>query len=165
MRLKHSKLTVFLFADPSKPLTDLKEALFSALEELRTSGTLEDITVPSSPSDIELGKPIDQFDAEQGWELIGALPAEDEDEDDSKKRSSKEKGRTSESNITLRDSGAVEGVLAFRFKQQSSDDDDNTMANESLGDDPGWDVEIAKFEDLYGVENEADLGVLGEFDG
>ena len=33
-----------------------------------------------------------------------------------------------------------------------------SRVDETMGDDPGWDVQIAKFEDLYGVENEADLG-------
>src|ERR1700712_1659232 len=138
MRLKRGKHTVFLFADPSKPLADLKDALFSALQELHTSGTLDDLTVPSSASEIELGKPVDQFDPEQGWELIGALPYEDDDEGVSKKRTSKGKGKAVENNITLRDSGAVEGVLAFRLKQQSSDDEEDQRMDETLGEDPGW---------------------------
>jgi hypothetical protein len=162
MRLKYSTYTVFLFGDPLQSIASFKEELLNALRERNPSGKFMGVSIPSTASEVEFGKPVDVFDLEKGWELIGSPPENEDDEeedDNSTRRKSKGKAKATDNSTTsLKNAGFKEGVYAFRFKKQSDDD-------ETMGDEPGWDVRIATFEDIYGVENQADLGVVPEYDG
>jgi hypothetical protein len=162
MRLKYKKYTAFLFGEPSQSITSFKEELLKALRERNPTGEFMGLSIPSSASEVEFGKPVDVFDLKKGWELIGApteVHDEEKEDDNSTRQKSKGEAKAPDNDTTsLKSAGFKEGVYAFRFKNQGEED-------ETMGDDPGWDVQIATFEDVYGVENQADLGVVPEYDG
>jgi hypothetical protein len=149
LRLKNGTRTVMLFADPAQSLSSLKAALLEALEQApATDPHAPTQPLPASSSDIEIGKPLDSFDLTQGWELVGEDADADELETETKPNG-KGKARSNGTDVSLRSLGIKENyALAYRFKSRGSDDD------ETLGEDPGWDVEIPAYDDVYGAENE-----------
>jgi hypothetical protein len=161
LRLKRGKKTVLVFADPAQSLSSLKQNLIEALKATNPSDKIDGQPIPTSLSEVELAKPIDQLDISQGWTLLDPLPFEDELGADDIQNAAKSKAKSKSRDPSLKELGLKENhVLAFRFRQPESDDVDET-----LGDDLGWKVEIPVYDDIYGVDNAGDLGVLPEFRG
>jgi hypothetical protein len=159
LRLKRGKKTVLVFADPAQSLQSLKQNLLDSLRA--TNSSIDGVTIPTSPSDVELAKPVDQLDLKQGWDLVDAPTPDDELAMDDSDTKGKSRAKSSSRDLSLKALGIKENhVLAFRFK--NLDDED---ADETLGDDLGWDVDIPSYEDLYGDVNSGDLGVIPEYRG
>jgi hypothetical protein len=162
LRIKQSTTTIVLFADPAQSLTSLKESLLEALKATNPSGSFYSQTIPDDPAEVELALPVDVFDAEKGWDLIFEIRSPSLD-DENTRRSSKGKGKAivKDAGLSIRGAGIKDNaVLAFRFKKDDGEEEDEAMA-----DDPGWDVQVSVYEDVYGVENRGDLGVIPEFKG
>jgi hypothetical protein len=160
LRLKKGKRTVLVFADPAESLRSLKQNLIDALTATNPSHTIDALPIPTSPSDVELAKPVDQLDITKGWEIVDPPIPDDELAIDDSDVKGKGRAKRKSREISLKALGIKENhVLAFRFK------DSNEDVDETLGDDPGWEVQIPSYEDLYGVENVGDLGVIPEYRG
>lgn len=155
--MKRGKKTVLLFADPAEALDTLKHNLIDALKATNQSNQFDGVAIPSSPSDVEIGKPVEPLDISKGWELVDPSFDDELAMDDSDSKSKKGKSRAKTKDMSLKALGIKENyVLAFRFRN----DEDETME-----DDQGWDVNIPTYEDLYGVENVGDVGVIPEYRG
>lgn len=178
LRLKSHKTTVLLHVDPLNTFDTIKSFLYDALQqtELRHSETSQPIPLPSSPSDIQLGRPININDAHEGFKLgeWEYSPAEDEEE----QSKGKGKGKAAAASSSKVDAANVKNcpkgaglkdgaVLAFRWVGDGNwegDDEDGDVAEKAKAGDM-WGVKLASFEDAYGVENEADVGGGREFEG
>lgn len=181
LRLKSYKTTVLLHVDPLNTFATIKTCLYDALQEtgLRNPETGESIPLPSSASDIQLGRPVNINDAHEGFQLgEWEYPAVEEEEDSGKgKGKAKATGKKADGGIAnLKDcpkgAGLKDGaVLAFRWAgdgtwdgDESDMDVDLETRKTSRGADM-WGVKLASFEDAYGVDNEADVGGGREFQG
>ena len=87
LRLKSHKTTVLLHVDPLQTFTSIKEQLYKALEDtgLKNDGdSIEQISLPPSPADIELGRPVNTNDPQKGFQLgeWEYSPLEEEDGDE-----------------------------------------------------------------------------------
>ena len=180
LRLKYHKSTVLLSVDPLQSIQKLKGDLLDALQNLISP--LNDVeSLPNSPSQVQLAKPIDVLDASAGWQRIDKtdepkfddvdeLAADDDDDAGVSRRRSKSKGKakkgtsngTDGDQRTLKECGISDNaVLAFKFaphledNEEAMDEDDNDK----------WDVVIPTYEDTYGVENEGDVGQFKEYRG
>ena len=165
LRLKSHRTTVLLHIDPLHTFDTIKQHLYTVLLEtgLQASDHGPAISLPASPSDIQLGQPIDPLDPSQGF-VLGAWEqaAEDdevaiEDEGNGKGKAAA-KGKKTVGTGNARDcpkgAGLKDGaVLAVRW------DGDGTEEGAS------WGVQLASFEDAYGVQNEMDVGGRAEFEG
>lgn len=71
LRLKSHKTTVLLHIDPLHTFDTIKAALYDALQqtEFRHPDTGAAIPLPPSPSDIQLGRPVNINDAHEGFKL------------------------------------------------------------------------------------------------
>lgn len=173
LRFKSHKTTIVLHVDPLHSFSTIKSFLFAALTDtgLKHPDTNEPLPLPSSASDIQLGRPVNINDASEGfelgeWEYAGA----DEDEEDAPKGKGKAKaGRKSNGsapNVKDCPKGAGlkdGGVLAFRWRGDGvwdGEEDAEAMAEGDM-----WGVTLASFEDVYGVMNEMDVGGGREFEG
>lgn len=164
LRFKSHRTTVFLHIDPLHTFSTIKSTLYTALQEtgLRASDHGPEIALPASPSDIQLGRPVDPLDASQGF-VLGeweTAPSDDEVavEEEEAKAKGKGKGRKTAAveNVKECPKGAGlkdGGVLAFRWE------------GDGAGEGESWGVTLASFEDAYGVQNEMDVGARGEFEG
>jgi hypothetical protein len=160
LRLKRGKKTVLVFADPAQSLRSLKQNLLDALKATHSSNAIDGTDIPTSPSDVELGKPVDQLDLEQGWDLVDPPSPDDELASDDSDTKGKKRAKTKTRDLSLKALGIKENyVLAFRFKNPDEDVD------ETLAEDLGWDVDIPSYEDLYGEVNSGDIGVNPEYRG
>ncbi|KAH7377282.1 hypothetical protein BKA66DRAFT_513588 [Pyrenochaeta sp. MPI-SDFR-AT-0127] len=183
LRLKSRKTTVLLHVDPLHTFTTIKSYLYDALQEtgLKDSETGESIPLPSTPSDIQFGRPVNINDAHEGFQLgEWEYPEIEDDEEGGKgkgkaKASRKPNGGATASAANVKDcpkgAGLKDGaVLAFRWAGDGiwdgSEDMDVDLEERSA--DKGanmWGVRLASFEDAYGVENETDVGGGREFEG
>ncbi|KZM24901.1 hypothetical protein ST47_g3914 [Ascochyta rabiei] len=166
LRLKSHRTTILLHIDPLQTFSSIKATLHTALSEtgLQASEHGPCIALPSSPDDIKLGRPIDPLDPSHGFELGEWEEQGDEDEDEDSadgegEGKGKGKGRAGEKRGEVKEcpkgAGLKDGaVLAFRW------DGDGVAV-----DGKGWGVQMASFEDAYGVVNEADGGARAEFEG
>jgi hypothetical protein len=180
LRLKSHKTTVLLHVDPLSPFSELKTHLHTALLEtgLRTADGAT-IAIPASPTAIQLGRPVDVHDSSQGWVLgeweeAAAAAVDDEDvlieEEESsgkgkgkgkavvkgkgKEKEEKGKGKRGAGDCP-KGAGFKDGsVLAFRFEGDADADEEDQ-----------WEVQLASFEDAYGVVNEGDAGSDSGFEG
>lgn len=191
IRLKHHRTTIVLHANPLQTFTSIKSQLLSALRDTQPDGKLEDKALPSSPSEIVLGRPVDMNDPNKGfvlgeWEQGGDL-FEDEDGAEGSKgkgkavakgkgRSKREEGEEEEEGIASSDSvkdclkgaGFRDGaVFAFKWGEEAREDnEDEEMDAVLVGKgDSEWDVIIPSYEDAYGVENVGDVGGRKPFEG
>ncbi|KAF2668932.1 hypothetical protein BT63DRAFT_424659 [Microthyrium microscopicum] len=163
LRLKNNRRTVLLFADPAQSLSSLKHSLLTALQTSpRAPDAEEEDELPTSVSKIEIGLPVDLFDFKQGFQLIHEDTDYDDEPEETASKSKKGKGReraAKTSEASLVSLGIKKNyVLAYRFKEEEEDD-------ETMGEDPGWHVEIPVFQDLYGMEVVGDLGANLEYRG
>ena len=168
LRLKSHRTTVLLHIDPLHTFTAIKSQLYTALQETGFQATEHgpSIELPASPSDIQLGRPVDPLDPSQGfvlgeWETIDDEDLELSESGDGGKGKGKAPAKASKKSVgtgNVKDcpkgAGLKDGVvLAFRWKG------DGTKEEAS------WGVQIASFEDAYGVQNEGDVGGRTEFEG
>lgn len=171
LRLKSRKTTVLLHVDPLHTFSTIKSHLYDALKEtdLKDPETNESIPLPDSPSDIQLGRPVDINDASQGFQLgEWELPAE-EDEDDGGKGKGKAKAGGPSKNTATAGGDCPKGaslkdgaVLAFRWAGDGIWDGGEDADMES---DNSWGVKLASFYDAYDVNNETDVGGGKQFEG
>lgn len=161
LRLKSHRTTVLLHIDPLHTFPAIKSTLYTALQEtgLRASSTGPEIPLPPSPSHIQFGRPVDPLDPSQGftlgeWETPAVDEEVDIDEGKGKGKAAKGGKKTADARDCPKGAGLKDGsVLAFRWEGDGG------------GEEAGWGVKIASFEDAYGVLNEGDVGGRGEFDG
>lgn len=179
LRLKSHRTTVLLHTDPLASFLTLKTALYSALTDTglhASSPASPAIPLPASPADIKLARPIDPLDPsagfvlgewETGFRTSGSASddevAVDEEEMGGAQAKGKGKGKAKAEMAGGADcpkgAGLKDGgVLAFRWEG------DGVVEAEGEGD-KSWGVQIARFEDAYGVVNEGDVGARGEFEG
>ncbi|KAI1596671.1 HET domain containing protein, partial [Pyrenophora tritici-repentis] len=71
LRLKSHKTTVLLHVDPLTTFESIKSSLYDALQEtgFKNPETDESIPLPASASDIQLGRPVNFNDANEGFQL------------------------------------------------------------------------------------------------
>jgi hypothetical protein len=180
LRLKSRKTTVLLHVDPLNTFSTIKAQLYNALEEtgLKDPETHESIPLPDSPADIQLARPVDVNDAQQGFQLGEWELSVDESEEDSGKGKGKAKagkmpngtGTAGVSNTKdcPKGAGLKDGaVLAFRWAGDGTwNGGDDADMDEDLEEGSNmWGVKLASFDDAYGVSNETDVGGGREFEG
>lgn len=171
LRLKSRKTTVLLHIDPLSTFDSIKAQLYTALRDtgLKDPETGASIPLPHSSSDIQLGRPIDTHDAQQGFQLgEWERPAEESEEDGGKgKGKAKAKAKTSGVEDCPKGAGLRDGaVLAFRWAGDGIWDGGEEVVERDIGEGADmWGVKLASFEDAYGVSNEGDVGGRGEFEG
>lgn len=176
LRFKSHKTTVLLHVDPLQTFSAIKEQLYRALEETGLKdGDSKVITLPASPADIELGRPVNTNDPHKGFQLgeWEYSPLEEDEADDLKGKGKAKPGRPKTTSAIGADSvkdcpkgaGLRDGaVLAFRWKENGSQADDDIERSDGRKVDM-WGVKLASYEDNYGVENEMDVGGGREFEG
>lgn len=173
IKFKNARTTVVLHVYRLQTLSSIKTELLHALNTTFKSGQLNGQHLPESPDDIEFAKPRDFGNVETGgWQSI-ELDAQEDDFDhdlfgdgaDDVAPKSKGKGKAKARGKSERDCLQGAGLkdmapVAFRFKGQKAvprpidDDIDEGLGLEERGPDAdGWDVELPKFEDVYGLEN------------
>ncbi|KAF1930579.1 uncharacterized protein M421DRAFT_418878 [Didymella exigua CBS 183.55] len=162
LRLKSHRTTVLLHTDPLSTFSTIKAQLYTALAEtgLQASEDGPAIPLPDSAADIQLGRPLDPLDPGAGFALAEWEDAELDEEVVIEEEAGKGKGRarakakTGEGTDCPKAAGLKDGaVLAFRWEGMQGVDGD------------AWGVQIASFEDAYGVANEGDVGGRAEFEG
>ncbi|KAF2623180.1 hypothetical protein BU25DRAFT_414687 [Macroventuria anomochaeta] len=164
LRFKSHRTTVLLHIDPLNTFDTVKSALYTALQETGLQATEHgpSISLPASPSDIQLGRPVDPLDPSQGFVLAEwETPASDdevaiEEEGKGKGRAAAKGKKQGAGDVKdcPKGAGLKDGaVLAFRWEG------DGTKEEAS------WGVQLASFEDAYGVQNEMDVGGRAEFEG
>ena len=164
LRFKSHRTTVLLHIDPLHTFSAIKASLYTVLRETGIQETEHgpSIDLPASPEDIQLGRPVDPLDPSQGFALgEWETPASDSEvaiEDEGKGKGKAVKGKKSAGVDNVKDcpkgAGLKDGaVLAFRWEGDGTTDD------------ASWGVQIASFEDAYGVQNEGDVGGRAEFEG
>ncbi|KAF2124536.1 hypothetical protein P153DRAFT_133724 [Dothidotthia symphoricarpi CBS 119687] len=171
LRFKSRKTTILLHVDPLHTFTTIKSHLYNALTETGLKD-LDGSTIPlpSSPADIQLGRPVDVNDAQQGFQL-GEWEYAASEEFDGK---GKGKGKSSASKVNNCPMGANlkdNAVLALRWEGDGvwdgrDDEMDGDLENGLSGKGADmWGVQLASFDDAYGVTNESDVGGGREFEG
>ncbi|KAF3003144.1 hypothetical protein E8E13_008772 [Curvularia kusanoi] len=187
LRLKSHRTTVLLHISPLSSFTAIKASLLSALSDtgLSKTDTSPPIPLPSSPSEIQLGRPIDPLDPSAGFQLgeweTSALSDGDLDvtiDEDDANAKGKGKGKATAS------SAAGTKAASSKARKNNGTDDSGADCPKSAGLKDGavlafrwegcgdaeeeartWGVQIASFEDAYGVQNTGDVGGRGEFEG
>lgn len=172
LRLKSRKTTVLLHVDPLHTFETIKSQLYEALQEteLKDPETHEPIPLPETSSEIQLGRPVDHNDAQQGFQLGEWEYPVDEEEDASGKGKAKAKASKSDAGVANvkncpKGAGLKDGaVLAFRWAGDGIWDGGDDAEVDPEGPNM-WGVQLASFEDAYGVNNETDVGGGREFEG
>ncbi|KAF3039753.1 hypothetical protein E8E12_007373 [Didymella heteroderae] len=163
LRLKSARTTVLLHVDPLSTFAAIKSALLTALTEtgFAQSDGGPSVALPDSPSAIQLGRPLDPLDPSAGFTLGEWEAAPDDDEVAIDEGNGKGKGKgkaapgkTASGSDCPKGAGLKDGaVLAFRWEGIAGAEGEE------------WGVQIASFEDAYGVTNEGDVGGRAEFEG
>lgn len=174
LRLKSHKTTVLLHVNPLSTFSTIKSDLYAALEDTKFHfSTGESISLPSSPSEIQLARPRNVNNPSQGFALgewepsYGGAELSGENEEDitsrGKGKAPASKGKLQkDSEVDVKDCPKGAGlrdnaVLAFRWVGEGMWDGET--------EDAMWGVKIASFEDPYGETNEGDVGGGSELDG
>lgn len=159
LRLKSARTTVLLHIDPLSTFSFIKSSLLTALTEtgFAQSDHTPSLTLPSSPSAIQLGRPLDPLDPSAGF-VLGEWETQPEDEevaiDEGKGKGKGKAVRETGGMDCAKGAGLKDGaVLAFRWEGMPGAEGKE------------WGVQIASFEDAYGVANEGDVGARAEFEG
>lgn len=160
LRLKSHRTTVLLHVDPLSAFSTIKSQLHTALTETGLQATEHgpSIQLPDTASDIQLGRPLDPLDSGAGFTLGEWEDAEQDSDVAIEEEGGRGKGKATKKTGSGKDcpkgAGLKDGaVLAFRWEGIEGAD-----GNE-------WGVQIASFEDAYGVTNEGDVGGRAEFEG
>lgn len=168
LRLKSHKTTVLLHVDPLTTFESIKTYLYDALQEtgFTNPDTDESIPLPESAADIQLGRPVNVNDANEGFQLgEWEYTNTEEDEDEGKGKGKAKAKATANVKQCPKGAGLKDGtVLAFRWAGDGSWDgeDEFDISKGKRGD--MWGVKLASFEDAWGEENETDVGGGREFD-
>ncbi|PWO21809.1 hypothetical protein A1F96_09401, partial [Pyrenophora tritici-repentis] len=130
LRLKSHKTTVLLHVDPLTTFESIKSSLYDALQEtgFKNPETDESIPLPASASDIQLGRPVNFNDANEGFQLGEWEYSHAEEDEDG--------------------AGLKDGtVLAFRWAGDGTWDgeDEFDIGKGKTAD--MWGVKLASFED------------------
>ncbi|KAK2746722.1 hypothetical protein FQN55_005449 [Onygenales sp. PD_40] len=137
LRFKNHNVTVLLLVSPRQPFDSIKEDLLKALK-IRNITEINKQPIPENAADIEFGLPIERNNLEKGWEKM--RPPPQETADDKQPARGRKTANISPEGLDLKDSQAV----AFRFRKAGEQAQDEL----EIGlDDPGWDVEIPKYEE------------------
>lgn len=175
LRLKSHKTTVLLHVDPLQTFSSIKEQLFAALSETGLKPDAHsptDLALPASPSDIELGRPVDVQKPHQGFQLgeWEYAPIDEEEVADDPKGKGKAKAGRPKKSVAVgpesvkdcpKGAGLRDGaVLAFRWKGEQGDVEEGDGREVDM-----WGVKLASYDDSYGVTNEMDVGGAREFEG
>lgn len=176
IKFKNARTTVVLYVYQLQTLSRIKVELLHALKTANPSGQLNGATLPDSPDDIEFAKPRDPSNpGTSGWQSIEAdAPVEDFDADlfgggdVTPKGKGKAKAKGKANSAGHKDSPLGAGlkdnaIVAFRFKGQKTvsrpvgDNVDEGLGldleEEVAHDADGWNVELPKFEDVYGLND------------
>ncbi|KAI1321974.1 hypothetical protein F5Y16DRAFT_404926 [Xylariaceae sp. FL0255] len=76
IRFKHGNHTIFLFVDPTKPFSNVQDALLSVLKERYPDGLTTSVVpskktkLPANASQIKFGLPKVTTDPTLGWRLL-----------------------------------------------------------------------------------------------
>ncbi|KAF2027743.1 hypothetical protein EK21DRAFT_71296 [Setomelanomma holmii] len=174
LRLKARKVTVLLHIDSLQTFSSIKAQLLHALNEtgIKDPKTNEPLSLPESPSAIQFGHPVDVHDPQQGFQLgEWEYPPNESEEDGGKgKGKANQKSNGGVSGVaSVKDcpkgAGLKDGaVLAFRWVGDGiwDGDEDADMQQDEAN---TWGVQLASFDDAYGVENTTDVGGGREFEG
>jgi len=170
-----------LDVDPLQTFSTIKDQLYDALHEtgIKHRETGEEIKLPPLASDIQLGRPININDASEGFKLGEWEYLRGDEEEDGGKGKGKGKAKVGRKSNTGLDNlktcpkgaGLKDGaVLPFRWIGDGvweGDDQDIDYEDgiQSEKESKMWSVQLASYEDAYGVENEMDVGGRGEFEG
>ena len=101
--------------------------------------------IPDSAEDVELGVPIERNNLKKGWVRLEILEQEITDNKGSKRTIG---GKKSILNLSPKGADLKDGhALAFRFRKHSTSHVDEDSDMEIDIDDPGWDVQIAAYDD------------------
>jgi hypothetical protein len=162
LRLKHHRTTLLFHLDPLQTFAILKKQLLAALRETEPSGTLNGNPLPTSPSEIVLGRPVDVNDLRKGfvtgeWERAEFGDEEMEVEEPAKKGRAKKQvtaaGDCPKGAKNVRDGG----VLAFWWGEDTvaRSKGKGKMLTDGEGmelDAPEekWDVVLPNYDDMYG---------------
>jgi hypothetical protein len=160
--------------DPLDTFSTIKSHLYNALKDtgLKDPASNAPIALPDSPADMQLARPVDVHDAQQGFQLgEWELSADDSDDGAGKgkgkaKAGGKANGGAAAANAKdcPKGAGLKDGaVLAFRWAGDGiwNGEDDADMDDRSNS----WGVQLASFDDAYGERNETDVGGGPEFEG
>ncbi|KAK6003554.1 hypothetical protein QM012_009325 [Aureobasidium pullulans] len=174
IKFKNARTTVVLYIYQLQTLSSIKVELLHALKAANPSGQLNGATLPDSPDDIEFAKLCDPSNpGTSGWQSIETdAPVEDFDADlfgsgdvtPKAKGKGKAKAKSAGHKDCLLGAGLKDnGIVAFRFKGQKTvsrpvgDDVDEGLGldleDEVASDADGWNVELPKFEDVYGLND------------
>lgn len=173
-RFKNGKSTTLLHVDPLQSLQSIKTELLRALISTHRDGQLGSQRIPTDPSLVLVGRPVDIHDPAQGWQRIV------EEHDRNHNGTAAESSRAASGPGKKRKSGAQNGtvpgagdcpkalglednaVLAFKFCGQVAARDEGEEEDEGLGmemdEDDRFDVVIPSYEDETGVVNQGDVG-------
>jgi hypothetical protein len=166
LRIKAHKTTVLLHVDPLSTFSNIKALFLAALKEtsLKHAGTGLPVSLPDSPSEIQLGKPVDKHDPQAGF-VLGDWELKDAKKDGANGKKKEESTLAAPSNIGQcpKGAGLKDGaVLVARWKRDGtgwSGPPEGDEEDELVQEEPSmWGVKIASYEDSYGVENEGDVG-------
>jgi hypothetical protein len=171
IKFKNARTTVVLYVYQLQSLESIKVELLHALKTTNPSGQLNGATLPDSADDIEFAKPRDLSNpGASGWQSIGSdAQVDDFDADlfggDNVTSKAKGKGKAKANSGSHKDSLLGAGlkdnaIVAFRFRGQKTvsrpvgDDIDEGLGleDDAPGAD-GWNVELPRFEDVYGLND------------
>lgn len=178
LRIKTHKTTVLLHVEPLSTFDNIKALFLNALKDspLKHVETGRDVPLPESPSDIQLGRPVDKNDPQAGFVLGEWEQSSKEPQEDVKGKGKGSANQKSDPNLAApsniqncpQGAGLKDGaVLAARWKGDGSawgsepakEDEEEDEEDEEVDEEPSmWTVKIASFEDAYGVENQGDVG-------
>ncbi|KAF2095434.1 hypothetical protein NA57DRAFT_20002, partial [Rhizodiscina lignyota] len=187
IRFKLHKTTVILHVDPLQTIASVKAELLNALRQTSKDGIVEGFQIPEDDAEVALARPVDLNDMEKGWRRL----RDEEAASGTATRSSKGKGKQKAGSKRepkgvdaecLKSLGIKDNaVLAFRFGDAAEEDTntkkrkaDELDAKDTLEVDEEesdqskaeeWDVILPSWDDMYGVENVGDVGVIQEYEG
>ncbi|KAI4766806.1 hypothetical protein E4T52_00750 [Aureobasidium sp. EXF-3400] len=171
IKFKNARTTVVLYVYQLQSLESIKVELLHALKITNPSGQLNGATLPDSADDVEFAKPRDPSNpGASGWQSIGSdAQVDDFDADlfggDNVTSKAKGKGKAKANSGSHKDSLLGAGlkdnaIVAFRFKGQKTvsrpvgdDIDEGLGLEDDAPDADGWNVELPKFEDVYGLND------------
>ncbi|KAI0599043.1 hypothetical protein F4775DRAFT_552674 [Biscogniauxia sp. FL1348] len=130
IRFKHGNQTIFLFVDAQQPFSEIQEELLGVLRErypqgLATLSSPQKTELPDEPSRIVFAVPKAPADLSQGWK---PLKVQEDDTPASK---------------NLKDNS----VVAFAFRPEDADEDDDDGGIRFDVDFPSWEDEYAEAEE------------------
>ena len=144
--LKNRRSTTLLSLQPSSTFDDIKALLLAALR----SRNVPDI--PNSPASIELGVLADRRDASKGWVSL-VLRAQELATGKNAKKQTLTAGKKNVFDNSVEAAGLVDGSwMAWRVRKTEDekaqvDEDGDAVIDIDEEEDPGWDVEVPKYED------------------